>query len=455
VAGIPRVSDLALHRGRPLRVLHGCYEVAGQGMMLARGLAEHGCEAHSLAYSVGYDGRRPDYIVELDRHATPAGKVLARLGAFLRYGTRFDIYHFHFGTSFFRSPRFAPQRSPAQADAEAAAAQTGPRGGSTLNDQLREADLWWIRSKGKGIAFHFHGCEVRNRAHMLATHRLATCAECRPFCVPREQARTLALAGKYADRRFFSTLDLAESVPGGEHLPLAIEADRWERAALDRPLPDLDRRDGVRGPVVIAHAHAPAYGFIKGTPHLEAAVGRLRAEFPRVELRMIHGQPWETMPEFLAGCDILVDQLMMGWYGLFAIEGMAERRPVVSYLREDLRPWYPDCPIVSAEPDTLYTVLRDLVRDPARRAQLGERGARFARERHDTKVVGEKLLRAYRAMLGLEPPFAASAPAPALAHGGRPGEAERGGAADATPAGARGPASDEPAGRHGAPPDRS
>jgi glycosyltransferase involved in cell wall biosynthesis len=108
------------------------------------------------------------------------------------------------------------------------------------------------------------------------------------------------------------------------------------------------------------------------------------------------------MPEFLAGCDILVDQLMMGWYGLFAIEGMAERRPVVSYLREDLRPRYPDCPIVSAEPETLHAVLRDLVRDPARRALLGERGARFARDQHDTKVVGERLLRVYREMLGLE-----------------------------------------------------
>jgi hypothetical protein len=46
-------------------------------------------------------------------------------------------------------------------------------------------------------------------------------------------------------------------------------------------------------------------------------------------------------------------------------------------------------------------VLRDLVRDPARRVQLGERGARFAREQHDTRVVGARLLAEYRAMLGL------------------------------------------------------
>ncbi len=237
---------------------------------------------------------------------------------------------------------------------------------------------------------------------MLAAHRLATCTECDPFCVPREQERALALAAKHAGRVFYSTLDLGESVPRGVHLPLAIEAGRWERASLDRPLPDLERRDGVRGPVVIAHA--PTHRLIKGTKHVQEAVERLRAEFPRVELRMIERRPWAAMPEFLSGCDILVDQVMMGWYGLLAIEGMAERRAVVAYLREDLRARYPDCPVVSAEPATLHAVLRDLVRDPARRAALGERGARYARERHDTRVVGERLLRAYREMLGVGAP---------------------------------------------------
>ena len=385
------MADLALYRGRPLRVLHGCYEIAGQGMMLARGLAENGCEAHSLAYRVDWDGRRPDFIVELDRHSSPAAKAAAMLGAFIRWGRGFDVYHFHFGTSFFGTPFFAPPRPAAVADAEARAAGASRRG------SWRQIDLPVLRAMGKRIAFHFHGCEVRSRARMIAAHRLSTCTECEPFCVPREQERVLSLAARHADRSFFSTLDLAESVPGGIHLPLAIEAARWERAALDRALPDLDRRDGVRGPVVIAHA--PTHRLIKGTRHVEAAVERLRAEFPRVELRMIDRQPWATMPEFLSGCDILVDQLMMGWYGLLAIEGMAERRAVVSYLREDLRPQYPECPVVSADPETLHAVLRDLVRDPARRAELGERGARFARERHDTKVVGERLLREYRAML--------------------------------------------------------
>jgi len=416
VPGAP-ASGLALYRGRPLRVLHGCYEIAGQGMMLARGLAEHGCEAHSLAYRVDWDGRRPDFIVELDGR-TAAGKVAARLGAFRRLLFHFDVYHFHFGTSFFSSPFFREPGTPLSA--------LRPR--SPLGELLRQADLALLQAMGKRIVFHFHGCEVRSRKHMLATHRLATCTECDPFCVPREQERVLALAARYAGRVFYSTLDLAESVPRGAHLPLAIEAGRWERAALERPLADFDRRDGVRGPVVIAHA--PTHRLIKGTKHVHEAVERLRAEFPKVELRMIERLPWEAMPEFLSQCDILVDQVMMGWYGLLAIEGMAERRAVVAYMRDDLRPQYPDCPVVSAEPATLHAVLRDLVRDPARRAALGESGARFARERHDTRVVGERLLRAYREMLGAGTQGGSRSRAPGAAGG------ETGAAREHAPGGA-------------------
>ena len=114
----------------------------------------------------------------------------------------------------------------------------------------------------------------------------------------------------------------------------------------------------MRGPVVIAHA--PTNRLIKGTHHVVAAVERLRQELPRVELRTIDKRPWAEMPEFLSECDILVDQVMMGWYGLLAIEGMAEGKAVVSYLREDFRATLPELPVVSAEPGTLFEVLREL-----------------------------------------------------------------------------------------------
>ena len=357
-------TDLAFYRGRPLRVLHGAYEIAGQGMLLARALRQCGCEAQALSYRVDWDGRGGDLVVDLDRLPGNVARAAVMLATFVRLAPRFDVFHFHFGTSIL--PRLA--------------------------------DLPLLRRLGKRIVFHFHGCDVRNRAHMLRTHRLSTCTECDPFCRPQRQRWILEQAVRYADRVFFSTLDLAESVPGGVHLPLAVDVELLAGAAARRPLPDPERRDGVHGPVVIGHA--PTNRLIKGTRFVVEAIERLRADLPRVELRLIERRPFAELPEFYSGCDIVVDQLLMGWYSLVAIEAMASGRVAVLHLREDLRQGHPGVPIVDAEPQTAYEVLRDLVRDPARRADLGARGMAYVRRTHDTRVVGKKLLEVYREMLG-------------------------------------------------------
>ncbi len=291
-----------------------------------------------------------------------AGRLLMG-AAFSRWASFFDVFHLHFGTS------FLPRR----------------------------LDVPLLHAMGKVVVYHFHGCEVRNRAHMITHHRLATCTECAPFCIPSQQKRLLADAARHADAQFFSTLDLAESVPHGVNLPLAIESDRWIAAGRDHALPFPDRRDGVHGPVVVAHA--PTNRLIKGTDHVVAAVERLRSEFPKLELRLIEKRPWAEMPAFLAECDILVDQLMMGWYGLLAIEGMAEGKPVIAYLRDDFFRAHPDVPVVSAEPATIQDVLRNLIRDPARRAAFGARGPEFVRSRHDARAVAGTLLTEYQRLL--------------------------------------------------------
>jgi glycosyltransferase involved in cell wall biosynthesis len=361
------MNELALYRGRRLRVLHGTYEIAGQGLVLARGLASLGVDARSFAYKVDWDGRISDIVVDLDRAWGPPGRAVKMVAALARWARFFDVFHFHFGTSFLSFPL------------------------------LRRIDVPLLRAMGKVVVYHFHGCEVRNRAHMITHHRLATCTECDPFCIPSQQKQLLADASRNADAQFYSTLDLSESVPHGVNLPLAIESERWIAAGREHPLPDADRRDGVHGPVVVMHA--PTNKLIKGTDHVVAAVERLRAEFPKLELELIEKQPWAEMPALLAQCDILVDQLMMGWYGLLAIEGMAEGKPVIAYMRDDFVRDRPDIPVISAEPGTIQEVLRGLIRDPARRAAIGARGPEFVRARHDARVVADVLLTEYQRLL--------------------------------------------------------
>lgn len=380
------------HRGRTLRVLHGVYEIAGQGMVLAQGLRALGCHARSLSYTVAWEGRVSDVVVDVESRRGVLGRGAAMAGAFARLAPRYDVFHFHFGRSFL--PRLA--------------------------------DVPILKRLGKKVVFHFHGCEIRNRKHMLRTHRLSTCTECDPFCRPDHQRWLLGRVARLADHVFFSTRDLEESLTGlaggtpVEELPLAIEAERWIATGAAHPLADSQRRNGVNGPVVVAHA--PTNRLIKGTPHIVAAVERLQREFPRLELRLIEGRPWAEIPEALADADILVDQLFMGWYGLLAIEGMAVGRAVVTHMRDDFTK--PEgLPVVSAEPATIEGALRELIRNPARRGELGALGTTYARAHHDATVVARRLLDVYRQRVVPVPGVGAAV---AGTTGGAPGDARRG-----------------------------
>jgi glycosyltransferase involved in cell wall biosynthesis len=75
---------------------------------------------------------------------------------------------------------------------------------------------------------------------------------------------------------------------------------------------------------------------------------------------------------------------------------MALGKPVVTYLREDLKGMYPDgFPAVHATKDTLADVLEGLLGDFSRRRELGMAGRRYVERHHSPEVLGARLLELY------------------------------------------------------------
>lgn len=330
---------------RPLRVLHAAAETAGQPAVLCRGLRALGVEARSLSTERAWLGYRSD--IEIDGRG-PAG-VMRRLLALLRHGPGLDILHLHFGTSFL--PRLL--------------------------------DVPLIARTGTRLVFHFHGCEVRPRAHMLAHYPVSACSECPVYCVPARQKRLLALARRYGALLLVSTPDLLEAVPEAEHLPVAIDLAEWE------PL----RAAAVPAPGFVV-LHAPSEPNIKGTRHVIAAVNALRARYPDVRLELVERQPAALARLRYGAATVAVDQLHLGWHGLFAVEAMALGKPVLVAIRPDLD--RPELPVVRTDRDRLARDLEDLRLSPERRAALATSGIAYVREVHDVRRVSAELLRLYR-----------------------------------------------------------
>jgi glycosyltransferase involved in cell wall biosynthesis len=97
----------------------------------------------------------------------------------------------------------------------------------------------------------------------------------------------------------------------------------------------------------------------------------------------------------IAAADVVVDQLLVGWYGTFAVEAMALGRPVLSYVREDEpddNPFGASLPIVRTSPRTLVADLAAVLADRARREELGWAGRAFAEEHHDPVAIARDAL---------------------------------------------------------------
>jgi hypothetical protein len=129
---------------------------------------------------------------------------------------------------------------------------------------------------------------------------------------------------------------------------------------------------------------------IKGSPYVLAAIDRLKDEGYPVESLSFQDIPSRYMRFYQVQADIVIDQLIYGWWGSSGIEAMALGKPVVCYItplwkRLFLETFseYDDLPVVEATIENIYEVLKELVVDEEYRKQRGEESRRFAEQHFD------------------------------------------------------------------------
>ena len=163
---------------------------------------------------------------------------------------------------------------------------------------------------------------------------------------------------------------------------LFIDQDEWS------PSSRSSRADGKNAPVFIAHA--PNHRGFKGSEFVMAAVDKLKQEGLQVELILIEGlQNNEVRKLFECEVDILVEQLIATGHGLTGLEGMISALPTISNLEDEayilpFRRWsyFDECPLVSATPENITDVLRQLITNPDLRQKLGKAGREYAQKYH-------------------------------------------------------------------------
>ena len=145
--------------------------------------------------------------------------------------------------------------------------------------------------------------------------------------------------------------------------------------------------------------HAPSNRSKKGTEDVIRACAALP-----VDLEIVEGVTNTEARERYAAADIVIDQLKIGWYGVFAIEAMAMGKPVVCFLHDDAlreteQEFKTKVPIVSATPETLEQKLRPLVDSIDLRRSIGASSREYAEKLHDVDRIAEQLIAIYQRII--------------------------------------------------------
>lgn len=170
----------------------------------------------------------------------------------------------------------------------------------------------------------------------------------------------------------------------------SIDERQWDK------IDTVRKSDDLTEPMKVLHA--PNHRAIKGTAHLIQAVEELKTEGVNIELVLVEKRPNHEIRELIRTCDVIVDQLIIGWYAMFAIESMAMGKPVICNIRSDLEELYKTAgllaknesiPLIHSTPLTVKETLKNLYDNRETLTGIGERGRDYVIKHHSISAIAD------------------------------------------------------------------
>lgn len=335
----------------PLKVLHGTIEIANQMNTLVFGLNRMGVSAKSLNYYPSYLGYSSDYVLDLAttnlRNKEKLGHTVKEIA--LTAAETFDIFHFHFGLSL-------------------------------MSDH---SDLALLKQSGKKMFMHYWGSDIRCLSEARKLNKYVKVKSENEEVIKRR----LNDVSQYIDHCIVGDAELYE-----------YAKNYFKQVSIVRTAIDLQKYMPVepkQSNQKLLIVHAPTSPEIKGSPYILQAVEKLKSKYD-FEFQLIQNMPHEEAKTYYRKADIIIDQILIGSYGLLAVEAMAMAKPVITWISEFMQDKYPaELPIQSANPDTIASVLENLIVDKNLREECGIKGRKYVEKYHDMDVVAKELTKLY------------------------------------------------------------
>src|SRR5690606_11274603 len=331
-----------------MKVLHVPY---GIGMSsCAQALRKKGISATSWSLRTHHYDYLADRKVNFDQYSKEEEEK-QREKFFQKALNKYDIFHFHFGETFFPDRR----------------------------------DLEILKKAGKKMVVHHRGSEVR----MLSVARKFKnpYVKVKKSWPEKKIKANLKQLSKYIEHAIVNDYELYAYVePYYKHVhvvPHTIDVDKITPAY----------PSAAAKPLIV---HAPSRREIKGTKYVLNAIEKLEKSGLKFDFRLVEGLSHEEALSIYKKATVIIDQMQIGSYGHLAMEAMAMGKPVICYIRKDLVSKYPEgLPIINGDPVNLFKVLKQFISKPKEWERIGKQGRKYVESYHSYEVVADKLLHIY------------------------------------------------------------
>ncbi|WP_051865268.1 glycosyltransferase [Metabacillus indicus] len=339
---------------KPIRVLHGSIEIANQMATISKGLeTDPDILSHTVNYYPYYLNYSSTYTWNLlnQRSTKTLNRKLREFSD--EICCNYNVLHFHFGT--------------------------------TLTFDY--SDLSAYKSKGIPALMHHWGSDVRQLSLALKTNPYARVKDTNEEGIKRK----LEVLGSFISHCIIPDWELYPYVKDYygkvEIVPSVIDVSAY---------PCNTENEISKRPLIV---HAPTSPYIKGTPSILKAVEDLKLTHA-FDFELVQGLSHKQAVETYKKADIIVDQLHIGSYGLFAVECMALGKPVVCWITDEMKSRYPkDLPLITANPDTIKETLKKLLDNRDSLKETGNLGRAYIEQVHDCHKVKVPLKRMYSELL--------------------------------------------------------
>jgi len=220
--------------------------------------------------------------------------------------------------------------------------------------------IWRIFKKK--VIIHHHGSDIRYKKEGL-------------------------LFSKFANLIFVSTPDLLKWSPNAIWIPNPIDLKLFPYVGVK----EKDRNLNI--------IHAPSNRTKKGTKYIIKAINKLKKIGYKINLILVEKVPYRKAIEYYKQADIVIDQLLIGWYGMVSIECMALGKPVCVYIKDNLEQYLPFMPFLNTSPKNIVENLSILIEDQKMRKELGEKGRKYVEYMHEANTVAKKVSSLYNAII--------------------------------------------------------